>query len=136
MLKPAPEVNYLLKLSSIRLTFVFRQVHLQIKLFLCRKLLFCSQLFVLRGEIASRNISKCSSKTREQNLSMILKALCSTRSYTWLLLRFMQNQELYPLLAKLGGDLNVQIKGTANYVFLFSKFNITKTGICRNVKFD
>ena len=23
----------------------------------------------------------------------------------------MQNQELYPLLAKLGGDLNVQIKG-------------------------
>ena len=42
---------------------------------------------------------------------MILKALCGTRSYTWLLLRFMQNQELYPLLAKLGGDLNVQIKG-------------------------
>ena len=42
---------------------------------------------------------------------MILKALGSTRSYTWLLLRFMQNQELYPLLAKLGGDLNVQIKG-------------------------
>ena len=42
---------------------------------------------------------------------MILKALCSTRSYTWLLLRFMQNQELYLLLAKLGGDLNVQIKG-------------------------
>ena len=42
---------------------------------------------------------------------MILKALCCTRSYTWLLLRFMQNQELYPLLAKLGGDLNVQIKG-------------------------
>ena len=42
---------------------------------------------------------------------MILKALCSTRSYTWLLVRFMQNQELYPLLAKLGGDLNVQIKG-------------------------
>ena len=38
---------------------------------------------------------------------MILKALCSTRSYTWLLVRFMQNQELYPLLAKLGGDLNV-----------------------------
>ena len=67
---------------------------------------------------------------------MILKALCCTRSYTWLLLRFMQNQELYPLLAKLGGDLNVQIKGPANYVCLFSKFNITKTGTCRNDKFD
>ena len=85
----------------------------------------------------SRNISKCSSKTRGQNLSMILKALACTKSYTWLLLRFKQNQELYPLLAKLGGDLNVQIKGPGKLrLFFFSKYNITKTGICRNDKFE
>ena len=42
MFKPAPEVNYLLKLSSIRFTFVFHQVQLQIKLCRCRIFLFWS----------------------------------------------------------------------------------------------
>ena len=69
---------------------------------------------------------------------MILKALGSTRSYTWLSLRLMQNQELYPLLAKLGGDLNVLIKGPGKLRLSFFPNLVlpAKTGICRNDKFD
>ena len=39
---------------------------------------------------------------------------------------------------KLSGDLNVQKRGPANYVFLFlhKYILVTKKGICRNDKFD
>ena len=73
MLKPlnARGKLYLLNLLSVRLKFVFRRVQRKIKLYSCRFEL----IYVLRGEIASRNEAKCSLNKIYLKF-IILKALC------------------------------------------------------------
>ena len=81
--------------------------------------------FVLRREIASRNVSKCSSK-----ISPCFWKPFVTRWHTWLLLKFKQNS------LEIGGP-ECPDKGAKQITSFFSSKYIlaSKKEICRNDKF-
>ena len=81
-IKPAPEVNYLLKLSPVGLKFVFRQVQI-IYYFVDECSCYEVNLFVLRGEIASRNVSKCPPNKLVQKQCMIFEISFVARTRTY-----------------------------------------------------